>query len=1000
MSEHSQGSDGSEVSGVVVVDDSDTSSLEIRPSNLVVELESDSESSSYSSQEEETDSEDYSSDEELANIRDDVTLAESISDEIRRGVYTCLVCTGEVDQESKVWSCHLCYRVYDLSCIRSWATRGSSTELDRSWRCPACNGKHHKIPKLYTCWCGKVQSPVTNPLNPHSCSNTCNHKLSTCSHGCSLSCHPGPHLKSCGAMGPVMSCHCGSHEQQLPCLMTPYQTGWQCQEICKDLMPCGEHKCPRRCHSGLCGPCKELVVGRCYCGKHEKEMYCHERVAKRSTSDPQNIGFYLCDEICSSPLDCGNHFCERSCHLQDSHEHRCPLNPQIAKTCHCGALKIETLIPGGRKSCLEPIPTCDNICGKKLPCGHECIWKCHEGECSPCYKQFTQKCSCHYSQFTVSCKFLQDGGVPKCKHKCQALLNCRRHRCNNICCLDEPVAMTRERERKKQIRKLMLSANEDQSMEIEAVHICTRDCGKLLSCGKHYCSNGCHSGPCPPCPEQILDDLVCSCGRTVVESPYRCGTKLPPCPFPCPRVPECGHPQIPHNCHEDDKECPKCTKLVTRECQCHRKIPVKNVMCFQSVVSCGNVCGERLPCGHKCLKTCHKPGDCLKKCLSKCNTARPCGHADLEPCHYPKECDIFKPCPTKVKIHCPCGRITKELACGATSTRESLKDTVLDCDEECLRVERNRVLFEALNIGTLKKENAKEPTTFLPDDIIDKLLELENPYPKEVLNIYQRQRTWCLSIENIFRNLLTSTEILKSTHHFAPMIKVQRQFIHQLAEVYKFYSQSQDQEPKRSVMIQKLQSSKAPLISLQEGFELYSKLKERERAKYEKLQLGVHELDSNTSPADIYFNAILVQDLFFGVTRDDIESALSDIFSLLKPTSQIIKPIQINFITDQSCVLHSSNHVQTTQKLENDLYLLMKKVGQRLRERSLLFTCKLCKLDQSGSVVYEIEGEGNSRDTVREEVVGNEETNESEQDTKQDAGVEKVKESVDNQEWW
>lgn len=153
----------------------------------------------------------------------DESLESTILSEIQQGQYICLVCTGEIDQDSTIWCCQLCFRVYDLECIKDWATRGSSTnKTNRTWRCPACNHESKILPKKFTCWCGKVKNPEKNALMPFSCGNLCNYKYPDCIHRCLNTCHPGKH-PVCGASGPSMKCHCGKEQKQLPCIITPYK---------------------------------------------------------------------------------------------------------------------------------------------------------------------------------------------------------------------------------------------------------------------------------------------------------------------------------------------------------------------------------------------------------------------------------------------------------------------------------------------------------------------------------------------------------------------------------------------------------------------------------------------------------------------------------------------------------------------------------------------------------------------------------------------------------
>jgi len=123
--------------------------------------------------------------------------------------------------------------------------------------------------------------------------------------------------------------------------------------------------------------------------------------------------------------------------------------------------------------------------------------------------------------------------------------------------------------------------------------------------------------------------LACPCGRTVLEPPIACGTRLA-CAYPCARPPPpCGHPHVPHACHEavivagadtaeeglgpseshsitsvnegrgtplgDDattsKPCPPCPWLTSKRCICGKKV-IDNVLCSQVRVQCGIICGR------------------------------------------------------------------------------------------------------------------------------------------------------------------------------------------------------------------------------------------------------------------------------------------------------------------------------------------------------------------------------------------------------------------------
>ena len=138
-------------------------------------------------------------------------------------------------------------------------------------------------------------------------------------------------------------------------------------------------------------------------------------------------------------LFCGNHRCEEVCHSWVCHP--CPLLPENVRVCPCGKVPMSKLLPPGeeRTSCLDPVPTCDNTCGRLLPCStqgtykarvhgacvhgvqrsaksNSCLWAlsftdnkhvceelCHHGDCPKCPKDSTIKCRCGKSSKVRKC---------------------------------------------------------------------------------------------------------------------------------------------------------------------------------------------------------------------------------------------------------------------------------------------------------------------------------------------------------------------------------------------------------------------------------------------------------------------------------------------------------------------------------------------------------------------------------------------------------------------
>ena len=129
---------------------------------------------------------------------------------------------------------------------------------------------------------------------------------------------------------------------------------------------------------GDCEGCVVELTLSCHCGREKKTFLCGELLEGDSRNGyccgktcnryfSQRLPFYLAD-CCRRTLNCGNHTCEALCHLGECPP--CSLLPSSVVTCPCGALPIVQLLPEGttRVSCLDDVPTCDNICSKPLPC--------------------------------------------------------------------------------------------------------------------------------------------------------------------------------------------------------------------------------------------------------------------------------------------------------------------------------------------------------------------------------------------------------------------------------------------------------------------------------------------------------------------------------------------------------------------------------------------------------------------------------------------------------
>lgn len=252
---------------------------------------------------------------------------------------------------------------------------------------------------------------------------------------------------------------------------------------------------------------------------------------------------------------------------------RCPLcqaaNPHSTTKeyrCYCGR------VVNPKADAAVVIGSCGQQCGKPRSdpnCSHSCTLQCHPGPCPPCSLTRPQGCYCGANEKTVGCS-------------------------SNI--LGFP---------------------------------CGEQCGKELSCGRHYCEELCHEGPCKPC--RAVTSVPCHCGAThqdracALDMSYSCKKK-------CLKKRDCGIHTCELPCHSGD--CNICLRLPDRvsKCPCGQT-PLWKVYyetpslaprssCEDPIPVCGSICSQPLGCGmHFCTALCHDTDTC-----------RPCGEMMTFPC--------------------------------------------------------------------------------------------------------------------------------------------------------------------------------------------------------------------------------------------------------------------------------------------------------------------------------------------------------------------------------
>ncbi|XP_020760776.2 transcriptional repressor NF-X1 isoform X1 [Odocoileus virginianus] len=714
----------------------------------------------------------------------------SLIEQLTTEKYECMVCCELVRVTAPVWSCQSCYHVFHLNCIKKWArSPASQADGQSGWRCPACQNVSAHVPNTYTCFCGKVRNPEWSRNEiPHSCGEVCRKKQpgQDCPHSCNLLCHPGP-CPPCPAFM-TKTCECGRTRHTVRCGQA---VSVHCSNPCDSILNCGQHHCAELCHGGPCQPCRVILNQVCYCGSTSRDVLCGTDMGK---SD--GFGDFGCLKMCGKDLKCGNHTCSQVCHPQPCPP--CPRLPPLVRYCPCGQTPLSQLLElgsSGRKTCMDPVPSCGKVCGKPLPCGsldfiHTCEKLCHEGDCGPCSRTSVISCRCSFRTKEFPCTSLKSeaDATFMCDKRCNKKRLCGRHKCNEICCVDKE-------------------------------HKCPLICGRKLRCGLHRCEEPCHRGNCQTCWQASFDELTCHCGASVIYPPVPCGTRPPECTQTCARVHECDHP-VYHSCHSEDK-CPPCTFLTQKWCMGKHELR-SNIPCHLVDISCGLPCGATLPCGmHRCQRLCHK-GECLgdEVCKQPCTASRAdCGHPCMAPCHLSLPCPVTA-CKAKIELQCECGRRKEIMVCSEASstyqriaaismaskitdmqlgdsveiskliTKKEIHQARLECDEECSALERKKRLAEAFHISDDSDPfNVRSSGSKFSDS-------LKEDARKDLKFVSDIEKEMEALVEAVNKG-----KISKKSHCFPPMNRDHRRIIHDLAQVYGLESVSYDSEPKRNVVV-------------------------------------------------------------------------------------------------------------------------------------------------------------------------------------------------------
>lgn len=329
-------------------------------------------------------------------------------------------------------------------------------------------------------------------------------------------------------------------------------------------------------------------------------------------------------------------------------------------------------------------------------------------------------------------------------------------------------------------------------------------------------------------------------------------------------------------------------------------------------------------------------------CSQPCGKPREsCGHEDLDQCHAPFSCKEEKPCQSETFLTCDCQRRKQKVKCLSTHLdpsgpqREPLK-----CDDECLRQKRNRQLAEALRIE--------------PDHLDDHI-----PYQDVTLKFFRDHSEWAQAQEREFRVFAESNA---RNMRFKPMKPHQRQFIHELAEDYGLDSESQDPEPHRHVSIFKgPRFVSAPRKTLMQCLRLL---------KATAPSRAAAPTATTNKPAQTPFNALLLSRPRFGLTVEEVDSALaSDLAGVasshpaLSFTTSFLPTDEVLIrATAKTTIATIASGTLTPAQIDALLTGLKPKIVKTTAAHKLAAGVTLCAADASSSHVVRREGIGGGGD--------------------------------------
>lgn len=246
-----------------------------------------------------------------------------------------------------------------------------------------------------------------------------------------------------------------------------------------------------------------------------------------------------------------------------------------------------------------------------------------------------------------------------------------------------------------------------------------------------------------------------------------------------------------------------------------------------------------------------------------------------------------------------------------------------------MRQKRNRQLAEALNVDQ--------------DHLDDHI-----PYQDTTLRLFRDNTEWAQAQEREFRVFAESNA---RNQRFKPMKSRQRQFLHALAEDYGLDSESQDPEPHRHVSIFKgPRFVAAPRKTLMQCLRIL-------KANAPASRAAPPAEAPPSKPLQRPFNALLLSRLRFGLTAEEVESALAaDLASATTPhpalrfaTSFLPSDEVLIRATTKTTVASIASGALSPTQIDALLTALKPKVAKAVAAQGLAAGVSLCAVDAPSS---------------------------------------------------